>query len=408
MYYGLLGEHLPHSHSPKIHRLLGNRGYTLFEKKSDGLAPFFKNRKFYGLNVTIPYKEEVIKYCDTIDSIAAEIGAVNTVVNCGGSLFATNTDYDGFIFLCKYHKIDIKDKNVLILGSGGTSKTVRVAARDMGAKRVTVVSRSGDVNYENVFDKCADTNVIINTTPVGMYPNVDAKPIELSKFENLSGVIDVIYNPLCTRLLAEANFLGIPHANGLLMLVAQAAKADEYFRHTSHSNMEIVAIYKKIRRSLQNIVLIGMPGCGKSTVGRRVARILKREFVDTDAEIVARAGKSIPEIFADEGEEYFRNLEQSVTEDVCKRNGLAIALGGGTILREENRIAAKQNGKTVYLNRKIENLARRGRPLSSDDGAIQKLFEARSPIYESFADIKIDCREDLYSTVTQVLEETKK
>nr|MBQ5811220.1 shikimate kinase [Clostridia bacterium] len=150
MYYGLLGEHLPHSHSPKIHRLLGNRGYTLFEKKSDGLAPFFKNRKFYGLNVTIPYKEEVIKYCDTIDSIAAEIGAVNTVVNCGGSLFATNTDYDGFIFLCKYHKIDIKDKNVLILGSGGTSKTVRVAARDMGAKRVTVVSRSGDVNYENV------------------------------------------------------------------------------------------------------------------------------------------------------------------------------------------------------------------------------------------------------------------
>ena len=408
MYYGLLGEHLPHSHSPKIHRLLGNRDYTLFEKKSDELAPFFEKRSFLGLNVTIPYKEAVIPYCDFIDSIAAEIGAVNTVVNCAGSLFATNTDYDGFIFLCKYHKIDFSGKNVLILGSGGTSKTVRIAARDMGAKSITVVSRSGDVNYENVFDKCRDTNIIVNTTPVGMYPNVDAKPVELSKFKNLTGVVDVIYNPLCTRLLAEAKALSIPSADGLLMLVAQAAKADGYFRGVSHTNMEIVAIYKRLRRSLSNIVLIGMPGCGKSTVGKRVARILKREFIDTDAEIVARAGKSISAIFEEDGEEVFRDLEEAVTSDVCKENGLVIALGGGTVLREANRIAAAENGKIIYLNRKTENLARRGRPLSSDDGAIQKLFELRTPIYESTADIKINCTEDLYQTVTKVLEETKK
>lgn len=405
MQYGLLGEHLPHSHSPKIHARLGNRGYVLFEKSPEEVEAFLKERKFHGINVTIPYKETVMPMCDCLDAIAVEIGAVNTVVNCGGKLFGTNTDYNGFIFMCNRAGIDFSGKNVLILGSGGTSKMVKVAARHLGAADIKTVSRKGAVNYENVYSVAADANIIVNTTPVGMYPSVDAKPIELSKFSMLTGVVDVVYNPLRTRLLQEADTLGIPAAGGLSMLVAQAAFADTYFRGVKHSGGEIVNIINKIELALTNIILIGMPGCGKSTIGKILAKKTGRMLFDIDAEIVARAGRTIPEIFESEGEGAFRDMESEITKNLCLKGGTIIACGGGTILREENRKALKQNGKVVYIRRELSQLARGGRPLSSGDGAVEKLYSERAPIYETCADITVESLDSVGDTANAVFKE---
>ncbi len=400
MQYGLLGEHLPHSHSPKIHGMLGNRGYGLIEKSRDEVAAFMKAREFLGINVTIPYKEAVMPLCDVLDGAAIEIGAINTVVKCGNSLFGTNTDYSGFIFMCNYAGIDFSGKNVLILGSGGTSKTVRVAAQHLGAADVKTVSRTGEINYENVYEVAYDANIVVNTTPLGMYPNVSGKAIELSRFKHLTGAVDVVYNPLKTRFIEEAEALCVPCINGLLMLVAQAAFADTLFRGRSHSGGEIVTVYKKIKASLENVVLIGMPGCGKSTIGRLLAKKMRRRFFDVDAEIVGRAGKSIPEIFAESGEEHFRDLESTVTEELCLKGGRVIACGGGTVLREGNRLSLKQNGRIVYIKRDISTLARGGRPLSSGDGALERLYAERSPIYESLSDVTVEA----CATVGETLE----
>ncbi len=390
MQYGLLGEHLPHSHSPEIHASFGNKDYSLFEIPKEAVADFLQKRQFCGINVTIPYKETVMPLCDVLDGIAVEIGAVNTVVNCGGKLFGTNTDFGGFIFMCNYRGIDFKDKNVLILGSGGTSKMVRVAARHLGAASVTVVSRSGEVNYENVYGLCSNTNIVVNTTPLGMFPNVEEKPVELARFPLLTGVVDVIYNPLKTRLLQEAESLKVPHTDGLLMLVAQAAFADRYFRDQSHTGGKIIAAYNKMKKALTNTVLIGMPGCGKSTLAKILSKKSGRAFFDVDAEVVSRAGKSIPEIFESEGENAFRDLESEVTKELCKKSGVIIACGGGTVLREENRAALKQNGSIVYIKRETDKLARGGRPLSAADGALEKMYKERAPIYKALADIIIE------------------
>lgn len=406
MKYGLLGKHLPHSHSPKIHALLGNSNYTLFEKEEDELADFFSLREFDGINVTIPYKQAVMPLCDCLDSAAIEIGAVNTVVNCGGKLFGCNTDFDGFIFMCNYAKIDISGKNVLILGSGGTSKTVTAAAKKLGAAKISIVSRSGALNYENVYTDACDTEIIINTTPVGLYPNIDQKPIELSPFKNLSGVIDVIYNPLRTKLICEAESLNIPCTGGLMMLVAQAAFADRYFRGNRHSGREIAEITDYMHKSLENIVLIGMPGCGKSSSGKHIAKLTGRELIDIDELIVEKAGKTIPEIFSEHGEEYFRDIESEVTKEISKKNGIVISCGGGTVIREENRNALKQNGKIVYIKRNIESLAKSDRPLSMGDGAIEKMYTLRRPIYESFADITIEPCPTLEKCAKEIIKQT--
>ncbi|MBQ5390448.1 MAG: hypothetical protein IIU58_06025 [Clostridia bacterium] len=389
MHYGLLGRKLPHSHSPRIHAMLGNPWYTLFEKEPEEVAEFLLSRTFLGINVTIPYKQTVMPLCDVLDGAAVEIGAVNTVVNCGGKLFGCNTDFDGMIFMCNRAGISMAGKKVLILGSGGTSNTAYAVAKQLGAREIVKVSRSGEVHYENVYTLHADADILINTTPVGMFPESDGCPIELAPFKALSGVVDVIYNPLKTKLICEAESLGIPCTGGLTMLVAQAAFADRYFRAVQHSGNEIVSIAEALQRKLSNIVLIGMPGCGKSSTGKLLAKWLNREFFDLDQVIVGREGKSIPEIFAEHGEEYFRDLESAVTKDIAKKSGVIIACGGGTVLRAENRGALRQNGKIVYVQRELADLARGGRPLSADDNALEKLFEVRRPIYEDFADITV-------------------
>ena len=403
MEYFILGEHLPHTHSPTIHKLLGNPDYSIRELPKDALAALFSERRFAGMNVTIPYKKAAMELCDVLDGAAIEIGAVNTVVNCDGTLYGCNTDLDGFIFLCNRAAIDLAGKKVLILGSGGTACTVYAAAKKLGAKEIHVVSRDGALNYTNVYTLHADADILVNTTPVGMFPHIDASPIELARFSSLSGVIDVIYNPLKTRLICKAEALGIPAAGGLAMLVAQAAFADRYFRGVRHSGSEIVAITEKMQRRLSNILLIGMPGCGKSAAGRRLAKRLRRKLYDVDRIIVEREGKTIPEIFAERGEPYFRDLESAIVRELSAKKGVIISTGGGTLLREENRTALRQNGRAVYIRRPLEQLARGGRPLSADADALARLYAERAPLYESFADITVSDSESIDACVEKII-----
>lgn len=384
--YYLLGGTLGHSHSPRVHAALGNPAYALHPLPSEALADFFAVRDFAGVNVTIPYKQAVMPLCDALDAAAVEIGAVNTVVNCGGKLFGCNTDIDGFLFLCREAKISLAGKKVLVLGSGGTSHTVCAAAKRSGAREVVVVSRTGDVNYGNVHALCGDAEILVNTTPVGMYPHAGESPLALDGFDRLTGVVDVVYNPLRTALLLDAERRGIPAAGGLSMLVAQAAAADTLFRGRRHTDGEIGRIAADLRRELKNIVLIGMPGCGKSTVGKCLAAKTGRELIDLDAAITARAGMKIPDIFEKFGEAHFRDLEAEVTKEVCATDGKIIACGGGTVLREENRAALSSNGYVVYLRRAVSKLARGGRPLSAGDGAVERLYKERRAVYEAAAD----------------------
>ena len=403
MEYFVLGEKLPHTHSPAIHAMLGNPKYGVQELAREDLPALFAAREFRGINVTIPYKQDVMPLCDALDGAAIDIGAVNTVVNCDGKLFGCNTDFDGIIFMCNRAGIVFQNKKVLILGSGGTSKTAVAAAKKLGAREILKVSRTGEINYENVYALHADADIILNTTPVGMFPDNDAHPIELSRFAKLSGVVDVVYNPLKTQLICEAEALGIPCTGGLTMLVAQAAFADRYFRGVQHSGSEIVVITESMRSDLENIVLIGMPGCGKTSTGKLLAKQLGRELFDLDRVITERAGRSIPDIFAEHGEAYFRDLETEVTKDIAKKSGVIIACGGGTVLREENRNALRQNGKIVYIQRDLADLARGGRPLSAGDNAVEKLYDARRPIYESFADVTIPPCETVGACAAAVL-----
>ena len=410
MQYGLLGEHLGHSHSPSIHALLGNREYTLTEKTPAEVETFLAERQFCGINVTIPYKQTVMPLCDVLDGAAIEIGAVNTVVNCGGKLFGCNTDFDGFIFMCNRAGIDMQGKKVLVLGSGGTSHTACAAAKKLGASSVRVCGRSLALNYGNVYTEAADTEVLINTTPIGMYPHLAESPVDLSGFPRLSGVVDVIYNPLRTKLICQAESLGIPATGGLTMLVAQAAFADRYFRGVKHTGGEIVSVAETMERNLSNIVLLGMPGCGKSTVGKVLAKMTKRPLYDLDKVITERAGKSIPQIFAEHGEGYFRDLETEVTKELSAKSGAILSLGGGTPLREENRAALRQNGKMFYIRRELAKLARAGRPLSAGDGALEKLYAERAPIYEAFADYTVgqcDSVGDCAAEILKQLEEKR-
>ncbi len=389
MRYAIVGEHLPHSHSPKIHKLLGNPDYTLRELEKDALIPFMLARDFDGVNVTIPYKQDVMPLCDFLDGEALRIGAVNTVANYKGRLFGFNTDFDGFLFLCRRAGISLDKKHVVILGGGGTSKTARAAAEARGARQITVVSRKGNVNYENLQNTCANAEILINTTPVGMFPNITACPLDLSKLPALSGVIDVIYNPLRTRLVLEAEKRGIPCAGGLAMLVAQAAYADGYFRGQKHSETKINAVLATMLQSLSNLVLIGMPGCGKSTVGKILAEKTGRPLYDLDLILAKRADMPAGEVIRTRGERYFRDLETEICLEISAKGGCIIACGGGTILRAENRISLQQNGCIVYLRRALGNLATNGRPLSSSAETLARMYAERAPIYETLADIII-------------------
>ena len=384
---GLLGRKLGHSYSPQIHSLMGSYSYDLFEKEPDEVGEFVLHGGYDAMNVTIPYKKDVIPFLDEVDGIAKRLGSVNTVVRRGGKLYGYNTDYYGFHAMVLRSGIDVRGKKTLVLGTGGTSVTAQAVLADLGAE-VVVISRSGENNYRNL-SRHYDAKVIVNTTPVGMYPNTGAAPLEIRNFPNLQGVLDVIYNPGRTQLLLDAEALGLPTENGLWMLVAQAKLASEHFTGQTLPDSIIGTIHRQLRNQMENIVLIGMPGCGKSTVGRLLAAKWGKTFADADERIIEMAGKSIPELFASEGEEVFRDWETKALAELGKQSGLVIATGGGCVTRQRNYPLLHQNSTIVWLQRDLHTLPTDGRPLSQKNTP-EEMYRIREPLYSAFADIIID------------------
>ena len=401
--YGLLGEHLPHSFSPQIHKALGNDNYTLFEVAPENLEKFLTDKIFKGINVTIPYKKAVIPYLDYISPEAEKIGAVNTVVVRDGKLYGYNTDYFGFKYMIEKSGITVQGKKALVLGSGGASATVQVVLRDLGAGEIFVVSRNGDVNYTNIYEH-TDTEIIVNTTPVGMYPDNMNTPVDISSFPKLCGVLDVVYNPLKTRIVMEAEKTGVPALAGLSMLVAQAKKAHEIFFDTVVETGICDKIEKSIRLQMCNIVLIGMAGCGKSTVGKKLSELLKKDFIDTDEMIVNAENKSIPQIFEESGERFFRTCENAAVNLAGREKNCVIATGGGVVTRIENYMPLNQNGVIVFINRDAEKLPTNGRPLSQMHG-VRELYGKRMPLYRQFAHIEVDGNGTVDETAKNIVKE---
>ena len=399
---GLLGRKLGHSYSPQIHNLLGDYSYVLFEKEPEKLENFLKNGDFSGLNVTIPYKKEVIPYLSELSPTAKKMGCVNTVLRrSDGTLYGHNTDYFGFTSLVRHAGLSVAGKKVLVLGSGGASNTAVAALKDLGANPV-VISRSGENNYGNLHLH-RDAAAIVNATPVGMYPNTGVSPIDLALFPHLEGVLDVIYNPARTQLLLDAEKLGIPRENGLWMLVAQAKEAAEVFTGGKISDEVIEKIYRRLSHQMKNIVLIGMPGCGKTTIGALLAEKLGRTLADADEKIISLAGKSIPDIFAQDGEPTFRDWETKALTELGKQSGLVIATGGGCVTQKRNYPLLHQNGYLVWLERDCSVLPTDGRPLSQAND-LGKMYAARKPLYEAFADIRVENAGTPAETVQKILD----
>lgn len=393
MKYGLIGEKLTHSFSGEIHAQLAGYDYQLCEIKREDLGAFFAARGFSGINVTIPYKTDVIEYLDFIDDAASNIGAVNTVVNRGGKLLGYNTDAFGLLSLIKKSGVDVAGKKVLILGGGGTSKTALYAADTLGAGSVLRVSRSekeGFITYGEAISRHTDTDIIINTTPAGMYPDIEGCPVDISHFKNLKAVFDVIYNPLKSRLLLAAQKHGIPAFCGLYMLIMQAYRAAELFTGASIAADKAEAVYKKVLSEKRNIVLVGMPSAGKTETGRLLSERLSMPFFDSDEEITRATGKTPAQIIRTEGESAFRAAESAVIKELSLKNHSVIATGGGAVLREENVLNLKANGRVYYLNRPIDRLLTSpDRPLSSSKEAIAGLYRARKNLYENAADMTV-------------------
>lgn len=387
--YGLLGEKLGHSFSPQIHEMLGDYEYNLFEVERNELPDFLRNGKWNGINVTIPYKKEVIPFLDEMSDNAHKIGSVNTIVRkSDGTLFGDNTDYDGFLYLVNKSGIIIKNKKVLVLGTGGASLAVKAVLCDLGAAEIVSISRSGENNYQNI-ENHSNADVIVNTTPVGMFPKNLVSPVDIRVFNNLSGVFDIIYNPQKTKLILDAQSLNIPAFSGLAMLVAQAKRASEIFFSEKIDDGVTEKILSSLALKMKNIVLVGMPGCGKTSVGKFLCKTLGREMIDTDEMVVKNEGKSIPQIFKDSGEKTFRILETQAVKDVCKQSGKIISTGGGVVTQSENYYPVKQNSVVVFINRSIDVLPTDGRPLSQT-GDLYSMYETRLPLYRKFADFEID------------------
>ena len=398
---GLLGRKLGHSYSPQIHAQLSNYSYRLFQKEPEDIEDFLRHGDFTGLNVTIPYKKTVIPYLDELSPIARKLGAVNTVVRrADGTLYGHNTDYFGFASMVQRSGLTVSGKKVLVLGSGGASGTAAAVMRELGAV-VVIISRSGENHYENLSSH-SDAAVIVNTTPVGMYPDTLVSPVDLSMFPNLEGVLDLIYNPARTQLLLDAEKCGIIAENGLWMLVAQAKAAAEAFTGTLISNAVIEKTHKILRQQMGNIVLIGMPGCGKSTVGQLLAAKTGKIFADSDALIEELAGKPIPQIFAQDGEDIFRQWETKALKQLGKQSGLVIATGGGCVTRERNQSIIRQNGIVVWLKRDIDHLPTDGRPLSQAN-PLSELYQIRKPLYEAFSDLSVHNNGSPDETVLSIL-----
>ena len=400
MKFGLLGRKLGHSYSPMIFDLMGGYRYDLFEREPEGIEDLLRNTDFDGINVTIPYKKEVLQYLDEIDPLALRLGAVNTIVKRNGKLFGYNSDYYGFRSMVLRTRIDIQGKKVLVLGSGGASVTVQAVLQDLGA-RVIIISRTGENNYGNL-SLHRDASMIVNTTPLGMYPNNGASALELSNFPELEGVLDLIYNPARTQLLLDCEKYGIPGFNGLWMLVAQAKQSAEWFLDTQLPDSLVSQIHRKLRDKMENIALIGMAGCGKSTIGRNLAKETGKKFVDADTEIELLAGKTIPEIFAQDGEEAFRLLETEVLTALGKQSGLVIATGGGCVTRERNYPLLHQNSRIIWLKRCPTRLPTEGRPLSQQTSPVE-LYEMRKPMYKAFSDAVVDNEGTRGETLTGIL-----
>lgn len=390
--YGCIGKKLTHSFSKEIHAKLADYKYELIELTENEIPLFFEKKDFEAINVTIPYKQTVIPYLDSVSAVAERIGAVNTIVNKDGRLYGYNTDYYGMKALIERLGLDLTGKKVLVLGTGGTSKTARVVAADLGASEVLTVSRTPSdsaVSYEEAVSLHSDAHVIINTTPCGMYPDCASKPMDISAFSQLHGVVDAVYNPLCTNLILDAKARGIKAEGGLYMLVMQAVVAVEKFLDTEIEKETADRVFASILAAKENIVLTGMPGSGKSTVGK-LLHMDGYEFVDTDAEVEKRCGCTIKELISAKGEPYFRNLESEVIRDVSAHSCRIISTGGGAILREENVRYLKQNGRLFFLNADIKRLqATEDRPLSDTAEKLAKLYAERMSVYCGTADVVV-------------------
>ncbi|MBQ8163620.1 MAG: shikimate dehydrogenase [Clostridia bacterium] len=393
MKYGVIGEHLKHSFSKEIHAQIADYQYEIKEIEPDNLGKFLLDADFNGINVTIPYKEKAIPYLYYISDSAKKIGAINTVVNKDGKLYGYNTDYMGMRSLILRNKIDLKGKKALILGMGGTAKTAYAVISDLGASEIVRVGRAienPEITYEEVLSKHSDAQFILNATPVGMYPNNDGKIIDVNDYPNLEGLIDVVYNPLRTNIVLDALEKGIKAESGLYMLSAQAVYAAEFFMDKKLGEDICEKTFKNVLKEKENIVLIGMPSSGKTTVGRYLASITNKLFVDTDDEIVKKIGMDIPSYFSKYGEESFRDVESEVIKEISAKNGLIIATGGGAVLRKQNVRYLKQNGRIYFLNRSLDLLTPTdSRPLSSDIKALEKRYNERYDIYCSSADVKV-------------------
>ncbi len=389
MICGLLGEKLGHSYSPQIHAMLGDYEYRLFPTEKEGLRSFLTGGGFDGINVTIPYKKDVLPYCRVLSPTAEKIGCVNTIVReKDGTLSGYNTDYYGFMYMVHRLGISISGEKALILGTGGASLTVRAVLSDLGAGEIINISRRGENNYGNI-EKHADAGIIVNATPVGMYPDGGVSPVDLTLFPKCRGVLDLIYNPEKTALLLQAEKLGIPYENGLSMLVAQAKEASELFTGAKISDNLIEEIYAVLSRQMENVILIGMPGSGKTSVGQALSQLTGRSFYDCDTEFSTKYSISSEDCIKERGQAEFRAMETELLKELCQKSGCVISTGGGCVTIPENRDILRGNGTVVWVRRHTSLLPTEGRPLSQAADSLSDMYVARAPLYAAFSDVQV-------------------
>lgn len=391
MNFGLIGEQLGHSFSKEIHERIADYVYDLCPLNKEEFHAFMEKREFQAINVTIPYKQAVLPYLDEIDAHAKAIGAVNTIVHKKDRLIGHNTDFSGFLYMVRHHNIQLKQKKVIVLGNGGASKAIQAVVQHEGAKEMIIVDIQQDstaISYEECYAHHSDAQIIINTSPVGMFPNITESPIDLTRFPSCHCVMDVVYHPILTKLCFDAQELGMKRVNGLEMLIAQAVYAAEFFLEKKLDEDLIDTIFRELQHKTCNIVLIGMPSAGKTTIGRMLAERLQKKFIDLDDVIIEKAGKSIPEIFAEEGEESFRKLESEAALELSKLTNHIIATGGGTIKKKENMDYLRLNGITIFIDRDVDKLISSdpNRPLSKSQEALKQLHTERLPLYHKYAE----------------------
>ena len=409
MRYGLIGEKLGHSFSKDIHERIADYTFDLIPLSKEEFKTFMEKKEFTALNVTIPYKKDVIPYLDEMDEHAKAIGAVNTIVNRDGKLKGYNTDFTGLLYMVKKHNVHMEGKKVLIIGNGGASAAIQAVVQHESAGSmviVDVVPGNGAISYDEMFSSHLDAEIIINTSPIGMYPRIGNAPIDISMFHKCEAVLDVIYNPILTRLCFEAQEMDIKRVNGLEMLIAQAKQSVEFFLDKSIDNQIIDDIYQDMLRERCNIVLIGMPSAGKTTIGKMLENRMQKEFIDLDDIIIEKAGKSIPEIFEESGEAGFRAIETEAAIEVSKLNNKIIATGGGTIKHKVNMDYLRQNGITIFIDRDVDKLISSdpNRPLSKSTDALEKMHAERLPLYQKYAAYVAVNNSDIESTVTEIEE----